>query len=221
MSVPKLTIPEAAYSPDAFQSLTTVQRRTSLFQFLLRLTNGSAAVLVAAYIVGLVALKPLMATTASRRLQYIEHFRHKIRDFYLDIISRVNHVPIVGIQREKGVGKVYAEAVCQTDLSRDKDLQGNDVDNIGTGSIHEKLESLHNVLSRCSSFSLSDMPHYRSTDYAIKDFQQKTDMVYFSHKELFSETTQGADNKPRVRNLSQEAKNEIRGIKGLYMSGQV
>lgn len=219
MSVPRLTIPESAFDPAAFLSILAARRRTSLFQFLLKLTNGSAAFLVLAYVIGLVGLKPLIETTAFRRLDYLEHYRNKLRDLYLNIINRVNHVPIIGLHHD-GSGKIYAEAVCQTDLSQANDHKGNKINELGLANLAEKLRDLQSVLSRCLSFSLDQMPHYRLADFALKDFQLKTDMTFFSHKELFTKNFV-ADGKPRLKHVAQEAKGEIRSIKGLYMSGQV
>lgn len=216
MAVPILTIPEAAFDPAAY---TLAQRRQSrLVKYLLTLTRGSAVFLVLAYVVGLFALKPLMESTALQRLDFLEAARGKLRDLYLNVINRVNYIPIVAINKKDGSGKLYADSVCQTeDLQQKEDEQKEE--KLGLGGIHGKLTKLHQVLKQCDSFLTSELPHYKVVNFQLKDFRQKTDMVYFNQRELFEAPKEGKEKKSR--NLAQEVKTNIRSVKGMFMSGQV
>lgn len=216
MAVPILTIPEAAFDPAAY---TLAQRRQSgLVKYLLTLTRGSATFLVLVYVIGLFALRPLMETTALQRLDFLEAARGKLRDLYLNVINRVNYIPIVAINKKNGSGKLYADSVCQTeDLQQKEDEQKEE--KLGLGGIHGKLTKLHQVLKQCDSFQTSELPHYKVVDFQLKDFRQKTDMVYFNQRELFEAPKEGKEKKSR--NLAQEVKTNIRSVKGMFMSGQV
>lgn len=216
MAVPILTIPEGAFDPSAYTSSphSYNRRKSRIIQYLLKLTHGSATALIIAYVIGLFVLKPLMELMASRRLEILEKSRGKLRDLYLNIIGRVNYIPIVAISKNDGSGKLYADAVCQTDDSKE-DESGS----LGMDEVLQKLRKLGASLKECQSYQVSEMPHYKVVDFALKDLQQKTDMTFFNQRELFSgKVTTGT--KTRQRNLAQEVRNEIRGIKGMYMSGQ-
>lgn len=216
MVVPILTIPESAFDPTAY----TIgrKRQSKLIRYILTLTRGSAGLLILAYLVGLFALKPLMEITTSQRLDFLETCRAKLRDLYLNIIGRVDYIPIVAINRNDGSGKLYADAVCQTEdlQTQQEDLA---IEALNLGAVHEKMSKLSDTLKQCVSYLTSGMPHYKVVDFLLKDLRQKTDMVYFNQRELFDvKETQG---KTKSRNLAQEVKTSIRGIKGMYMSGQV
>lgn len=212
MSVPILTIPETAFEASAY---TSGHRRNShLLRFLLRLTNGSAAALVVAYIVGLLALRPLMERTVLQRLDFLETCRGKLRDLYLNAIGRVNYIPIVAINRGDGSGKLYADAVCQTDDAPKEGADGEQ--DLAMAPVVTKLQKVLERLAECVSFQVAEFPHYKVLDFGLKDLRQKTDLVFFDQRKIFSGTLTA----PRPPNMAQEVKNEIRSIKGMYMSGK-
>lgn len=217
MAVPILTIPEAAFDPAAY---TVGQRRRSrLVRYLLTLTRGSAGFLILAYLVGLFALKPLMETTTLQRLDFLEACRGKLRDLYLNVINRVQYIPIVAINKNDGSGKLYADSVCQTEDLQKQQEQGQE-EALGLGAVQSKLTKLHQALKQCDSYLTSELPHYKVVNFLLKDFRQKTDMVYFNQRELF-DAPKDSHGKEKSRNLALEVKTNIRGIKGLFMSGQV
>lgn len=215
MSVPILTIPESAFDPNAY----TAGRRqqTKLIRYLLSLTRGSAGLLVLAYLVGLFGIKPLMELATSQRLDFLEACRGKLRDLYLNVIGRVNYIPIVAINKNDGSGKRYADAVCQTEDLNAKEPQP---EALGLEAVQAKLTKLSDVLRQCDSYESTKLPHYKVMDFLLKDFRQKTDMVYFNQRELFDKKKE-ANSKEKAKNLAQEVKTNIRLIKGMYMSGQV
>lgn len=214
MSVPILTIPETAFDPSAY---TGVRRQSNLVRYLLTLTRGSAGLLILAYLVGLFAIKPLLELTTIQRLDVLAACRGRLRDLYLNVIGRVNYIPIVAINKNDGTGKRYADAICQTnDLSAKEPESGA----LGLESVHEKISKLAEVLKQCNGFLVAQMPHYRVADFLVKDFKQKTDMVYFNQRELFEEP-KDPRSKEKSKNLALEVKNNIRRIKGMFMSGQV
>lgn len=211
--IPVVTIPEAAFDPSAYV-LTRRARRSKLLIFLLKLTRFSALALVAAYVVGLLAIKPLMLTAAEQRLEVLEACRVRLRDLYLTVIGRVEHIPIIGMDRQ---GKVYADAVCQTeDLQRKQKLQ-NPTDSFNQDQVLSKLKGLSARLRECLAYQMDQLAHYKVVDFTLKDLKQKTDMVIFDQTKLF--TVQEA-NQTKPLNLSREVRNNIRGIKGMFMSGQ-
>lgn len=205
MSVPRLTIPEAAFDASRYRSRPNAE----LVLFLLRLSRGTAAALVLFYIAGYFAIGPAMDLTASRRLDFLEACRTKLRGLFLLLISKVEYVPIV--TRAAG-GKYYADAICQTDFEEKRS-------DLGMGAVHAKLQQLRQLLDECQSFNITEMTHYTAVNFTLKDLQQNIDTKYFSQREMFA--GKGGSTKGRPRNLAQEVKMDIRGIKGMYMSGQV
>ncbi|KAG7662311.1 uncharacterized protein J8A68_004205 [[Candida] subhashii] len=228
-SVPILTIPETSYDPSIY-SLKTKRGKSQLLIYLIKLTHGSGITLIIAYVLGLFVLKPLLETNATRRLEVLELVRGKVRDLYLNLIGRVSYIPIVGIKRP-GSNKLYADAVVQTDdslLDRMRIIDKNDPskddeDKLGQGRLYNKLKQLSTRLTNdCRGYDSMEMHSYKSVNYAIRDLQSKADMIYFNSNDLFVPDTAmlAFDNKLPKRNLAVEARNEIRSIKGLYMSGQ-
>lgn len=210
MSVPILTIPEEAFNPASY----TRSRRndSSLLRFLIQLTRGSALALVVAYILGLLALRPLMELTSSQRLDFLEECRARLTALYLNAASRVNFIPIVAITKPGRPGKVYADALCQTDDVKENDHKVSPIETLGADTILEKLQKLSAGLAKCTSHTIDEMPHYKLTDLALKDFQSKSDLVYFNQRNLFVDQDK--------KNLVHNVRSEIRAIKGMYMSGQ-
>ncbi|CAK7891509.1 hypothetical protein CAAN1_01S05512 [[Candida] anglica] len=215
--VPILTIPETAFDPSGFHSNNA--RRSRLLGFLIKLTNGSAILLTLIYLIGIFGLKPLLELTANRRLEVLELFRAKLRDCYLNLIGKVSYIPIVAINKNDGSGKLYADAITQT-----IDLNGNDNDEendkLSQNKLANKLNQLSEKLNQCTSYSVSEIPHYKTIRYCVKEFQNKADMIYFNNREFFTVDTEGINGK-RKKNLTLEMKNEIRSIKGMYISGKV
>lgn len=214
MSVPILTIPETAFDPRRY---VTARTQNNLLKFLVKLLRGSSLFLVLAYLVGIFGLRPLMETTISQKLDFLQNCRGQLRDLYLNVIGRVKHIPIVAIHKEGASGKLYADAICQTDETTQKhDVVTDDalgMDSVGTG-----LHRLSEALERCAGFQTGQLPHYRVVEYCLKDFRQKIDLLYFNQRTLFSGATDNGT-KQASKNMSQEVKTEIRGVKGLYMSG--
>lgn len=218
MSVPIVTIPEALF--DATGVAAANRRRSRLFQYLVRLTNTSALVLILAYMIGIFGIKPLLETKVFRRLDLLENTRAKLRDLYLNVIGRVEHIPIVALHRP-GTKKLYAEAVCQTSQSQSSDdVELNNERTLGVEKLWLKLGVLLAGLRRCTSYLIEEIPSYRVVDSSIKEFQRKTDQSFFSHRDIFFRSLLQPDGTSRDKNIAMEAKGEIRGIKGLFMSGQ-
>lgn len=225
MAVPVLTIPEGAFDPAGYTN-GPKRRRSRLLAYLIRLTNGSAGLLTVIYLLGYFVIKPLLETKASRRLELLEKCRFKLRDVYLSLIDKVSYIPIVAVNKN---GKLCADAVVQTeDTSFTKEREQarrikeeNDV--LGQTRLASSLSKLSRRLTECTAFLVLEMPHYKIVDAQVKEFQSKADLVYFNSNDLFS--VQGAVDTSangivRRKNLALEARNEIRSIKGLYMSGQ-
>ncbi|KAK6882545.1 hypothetical protein K6H10_000760 [Candida tropicalis] len=216
MSVPTLTIPESAFDSSMYSG-NPARSKSQLLMYLLKLTNRSSFALVIIYLVGYFAIKPLMETNISRRLEYLDAVRGKLRDFYLKAITKVSHIPIVAIKRN---GKLYADEIVQTNESKEES------DKLSQDKLCKSLHKLSILLNEgIKSYSTTQLANYKSINYAIKDFQNKSDLVYFNQSELFvldsnikSPVVSGAT--MRKKDIAVETKNEIRSIKGLYMSGQ-
>lgn len=216
MSVPILTIPESAFDPTLYGG-NTVRSKSQLLIYLVKLTNRSSFAMVLIYLIGYFAIRPLMETNISRRLEYLDTVRGKLRDFYLKAITKVLYIPIVAIKRN---GKFYADEIVQTNESKQEN------DKLVQDKLCNSLQKLSILLNEgVKSYSATELSHYKSINYAIKDFQNKSDLVYFNQAELFvldnnirSPVVSGAT--MRKKDIAVETKNEIRSIKGLYMSGQ-
>lgn len=230
-SIPMLTIPEGAYEPSAYRQGKATPSR--ILQYLLKLTNGSAILLVVAYILGLAVLKPMLETGAGRRLELLEMFRGRLRDCYLNLVGRVSHIPVVAINKN---GKLYADAIVQTDDSyldssryksaeeREQELANKD--KLLQLGLVNKLKSLSASLNKCHPNLISEIPHYKTTNNVLKGLQARSDVV-FSASDIFNvekdkDVNDKAEKKvERKKNIAVDTKNEIRSIKGLFMSGQV
>ncbi|KAM9931727.1 hypothetical protein OXX80_008628 [Metschnikowia pulcherrima] len=216
MSVPILTIPETAFNPAGYLPAKHA-RRSRLLRYMLTLTRTSAAALILAYLVGLLAIKPLMETTTTQRIEFLEACRTRLRALYINVMGRVEYIPTIGIERSHGVvKKVYADSVCQTEDLEKKQLAEKPLETLGQASVSDKLSLLLTKLQECSAYSVQDIEHYRVVDFSLKDLRQKSEMVYFDQNKLFSE--QGQTRKPR--HLAREVKQDIRSIKGMFMSGR-
>lgn len=216
MAVPILTIPESAFDPSQYVS---ARQKNNLITFLLKLVRGSSALLVLMYLVGLFGIKPLMETTVLQKLDFLEKCRGNLRDLYLNIIGKVNYIPIVTVNKNNGCRKLYADAICQTDELVQPTESEETQSTLGMNKVTSKLQSLLDSLNNCKTLLTTDMPHYRVVDYTLKDFRQKTDMLYFNQRNFFSGPTTQNGKKQAQKNMAQEVKTDIRGIKGLYMSG--
>lgn len=238
--VPILTIPESAYDSSHYRG-DLYRHRSRLLIFLIRLTNTSGIALTLAYVIGLFAIKPMMEVTATRRYDYLENFRSKLRELYLNLIGKVEHIPIVGIKRKGDVENVYADAICQTEMSylqtakplepKEADDMYASSDKLCQGRLLRKLDKLYTTLNQCESYNTTEIPHCRIVSFTVKDFQDKADMVYFNTDEFFatesdiqgsfSKSNGNDTNSTRKRQLNVFLKNEIRSIKGMYMSGNI
>lgn len=158
-----------------------------------------------------------MATVTLQRLDFLEECRSKLRDLYLNTISRVKVIPIVGFDKPQGSGKVYVDAICQTDDLSAKTELSDPIDSLGQDAILDKLNVLNDGLKRISAYLSRNVPHYNVVNFTIKDLCQKTDLVYFNQRELFSSP---ATAKRKTANVANDVKTNIRGIKGMFMSGK-
>lgn len=218
-----LTIPESAYDPSYFLSPQN-RRKSRLFLFLVRLCNGSALAITLAYILGFLAIKPLLELNKSRQLDLLEKLRGRLRDCYLNLIGRVSQIPIVTCQRKNGSNKYFADAICQTPNSymrkSEEEIEEERIrnDKFYHGQILSKLETLKESINKCTSYLISEMPHYELASHVIKDLHNKSDLEYYDVNELLSTTS--LETNKSVNHVN-ELKREIRGIKGLFMSGQI
>lgn len=182
--------------------------------------------MTAIYLLGYFVIKPLLDTKANRRLELLEKCRHKMRDVYLSLIDKVSHIPIVVVNKN---GKYCADAVVQTEetlFTKERDaLRRRDEENdvLGQTRLASSLAKLSRRLAECTAFLVLEIAHYKIVDTQVKDFQRKADLTYFNSNDILS--VQGTEDKTtngivRRKNLALEARNEIRSIKGLYMSGQ-
>lgn len=200
MSIPKLTIPESAFDPSFY---VPSQRKSRLLSYIVNLCKGSASVLLLVYALSFLALKPLLQLTAERRYDLLEKYRQRLRDLYLLLISKVDTIPIIRINRN---GKVVTDSMCQTGKHQEKP------DKFSQQPLVDKFKELSGRLSNITSYSISEMPHYSSVREDVKQFQNAVDTNIFDYDSLYSV----GDSK---KNLVVETKNDIRSIKGLYMTG--
>lgn len=233
MSVPIVTIPEQAW--DAASSYGVLPKgRSRLVVYLTRLLRGSGLAVALIYVMGLFVIKPLLDTTAHRRLEVLEKYRTNLVNLYLKAITRVSHIPIVSFDRKNG--KRYADAVVQTtDSWLDRvnkklpddgpvdDLELDRTDKLRQNLLVERLNKLSDRLGQCRGYLIQEIPHYKLASMSIKNFQNKADLEYFNSSEFFSYklADKGDSERTRTRDIATETKNEIRGIKGLFMLGQV
>ncbi|ODV66129.1 hypothetical protein HYPBUDRAFT_112353 [Hyphopichia burtonii NRRL Y-1933] len=213
MSIPILTIPEGAYDLSAYTSTPTRygQRQSRLLKYLINLTKGSSVTITLVYLLAIFLIKPLLETKTERHYDYLEFYRGKLRDLYISLIGRVSYIPIVAINRN---GKLHSDACVQTDEAE------NQPDSLNQGTLVKKMGKLSKVLRECESFNIDELPHYKTTSYSVKDFQNNIDMVYFNSNEIFSVDV-NHENGLKKKNLASDIKHEIRHMKGLFMSGQV
>lgn len=246
MSVPILTIPESSFDPASYNNLNTAnitnsksKSQSQILLYIIKLTRRSSIGLILFYILGLFIIKPLMELNVTRRKDYLDYIRGKLRDFYLKSITKVQYIPIVAI-KNKQTGKLYSDAIIQTDNNNNNNklstnsTGGDDSDDrLGQNQLYKKLTKLSLLLTEgIRNYSTIELSNYKSINYSIKDLQNKSDLVYFNQNDLFVMDNGGggggvssimttSGNTMKKKDLAVETKNEIRSIKGLYMSGQV
>lgn len=216
MSVPILTIPESAYEAQAY--LAPQRTKSQLLLYILKLTRSSSIALVVIYLVGYFAVKPVLETGSLRRLEVLGLYRTKLRDLYLNLIGRVSHIPIVSFNRANG--KCYSDSITQTDVSYFGSNDNEDGDKLKQNGILLALTKLSQLLTECDAYLKTSISSYEPANNAIKSFQNQADLKYFNTSEFFNVQVEESG-KTRTKDVVLETKNEIRGIKGLYMSGQV
>ena len=110
MSVPILTIPESSFDPASYNNLNTAnitksksksKSQSQILLYIIKLTRRSSIGLILFYILGLFIIKPLMELNVTRRKDYLDYIRGKLRDFYLKSITKVQYIPIVAIKINK------------------------------------------------------------------------------------------------------------------------
>lgn len=233
MLVPVLTIPELAWDAGAYAAIPVA--KPALLVYLVRLTRGAGLGLLAAYLIGLLVLKPLLEKTAERRLEVLEVYRHKLMNLYLKMIGMVSYIPIVLFDRANG--KRYADAVVQTldsyldrlakklpDERLVQELEEHELDvtdKVRQNQLVLRMQKLSETLNKCKGYSVLLIPHYLLATMLIKDFQTKADLKLFNLNEFFTVQVPGDSSlSGRTRDIATETKNEVRSIKGLFMLGQ-
>lgn len=216
MSVPRITIPETAFDP-AWYNLDCRRSRSSTLLFLLQLTRGSAIGVVIAYFVGILVIRPLWATAAMQRLDFLEDCRNRLRDLYLNTICRVKVIPTVGFDKNSGSGKVYLDAICQTDDLKADAEKVDPTETLGQTAVADKMSQLNDSLRKITVYLSQNIPHFNVMNFSINDLLQKTDLMYFNQRELFAAP---ATTPRKTANVAQDVKTNIRSIKGIFMSGK-
>lgn len=240
MSVPILTIPESSFDPASYNNLNTAnitksksKSQSQILLYIIKLTRRSSIGLILFYILGLFIIKPLMELNVTRRKDYLDYIRGKLRDFYLKSITKVQYIPIVAI-KNKQTGKLYSDAIIQTDNNNNNKLSTNSTggddsdDRLGQNQLYKKLTKLSLLLTEgIRNYSTIELSNYKSINYSIKDLQNKSDLVYFNQNDLFvmdngsgggggvSSIMTTSGNTMKKKDLAVETKNEIRSIKGL------
>lgn len=215
--VPLLSIPEAAYDSQAYLLPRTSRSNSQLIRYLLTLTRTSSVALIILYIIGYFAVKPALEIGGIRRLEVLDLYRLKLRDLYINLIGKVSQIPIVAFNRTNG--KCYVDAITQTTESSLGNKTDLDNDKLGQANLLATLTKLSESLPRCIPYLTEGIPHYKLTNASIRDLQNKADLKYFNTSDFFNIQVDDKG-KTRTRDVVVETKNEIRGIKGLYMSGQ-
>lgn len=205
-----LSIPETAYDSRAYLNV----KSTSLIKYLWTIGKGSSFILVTAYLLGYFILKPLLEVGASRRLEVLDLYRAKLRDLYINLIGRVSHIPIVSFNKNKR----QFDSVTQTTESSFSQSQIPSKDTLGQLALTQSLQKLTALLPSITPYS-TELPHYSLTSASIKDLLSNVDKKYFNTTDFFSVSVQDKG-KTIYRDIAVDTKNEIRGIKGLFMSGQ-
>lgn len=213
--VPLVSIPETAYDGQGY--LLPKTSNSVILRYLFKLSRGSSVLLIILYIIGYFGLKPALEVGGIRRLQVLDLYRTKLRDLYLNLIGRVSQIPIVAFNRSNG--KIYVDAVVQTSESSFDSQTSLENDKLGQEKLLSTLTKLSQLLPRCTLYLTDGIPHYKLTNTSIRDLQNKADLQYFNTSEFFNMQVEDKG-KTRTRDIIVETKNEIRGIKGLYMSGQ-
>ena len=229
MSVPILTIPESSFDPASYNNLKNSKSKSQILLYIIKLTQRSSIGLILFYLIGLLIIKPLMELNVTRRKDFLDYIRGKLRDFYLKSITKVQYIPIVAIKNKQN-GKLYSDAIIQTEnnqLSNNNSNNNNNScngDRLGQNELYKKLTKLSILLTEgIRSYSTSELSNYKSINYSIKDLQNKSDLVYFNQNDLFvldNIVTVTSGTTMKKKDLAVETRNEIRSIKGLYMSGQ-
>lgn len=158
-----------------------------------------------------------MAKATFQRLDYLEECRTKLRDLYLNVICRVKNIPMIRFDKSSGEGKVLVDAICQTEGLDAQAEAADPVDTLGQDVVVDKLGKLNDALRRVSAYLSQNVPHFNVVNFTLKDLRQKSDLVMFNQNEIFAAPPSAAR---KTANVAQDVKNDIRNIKGMFMSGQ-
>ena len=133
MSVPILTIPESSFDPASYNNLNTAnitksksksKSQSQILLYIIKLTRRSSIGLILFYILGLFIIKPLMELNVTRRKDYLDYIRGKLRDFILNQLLKFNIFLLLPL-KIKQTGKLYSDAIIQTDNNNNNKLSTN------------------------------------------------------------------------------------------------
>ena len=199
MSVPILTIPESSFDPASYNNLNTAnitksksksKSQSQILLYIIKLTRRSSIGLILFYILGLFIIKPLMELNVTRRKDYLDYIRGKLRDFYLKSITKVQYIPIVAIKINKLGNYILMplfKLIIIIIINYQQIVLVMMIVMIDWVKINYiKIDKIITLLTEgIRNYSTIELSNYKSINYSIKDLQNKSDLVYFNQNDLF------------------------------------
>lgn len=181
-------------------------------KFVTSLLYGSGTTLSLVYVLLILIIQPLLEVQYERRIDFASAVLKRSREL-LRSMNKTTNLPPVAIKRGE---KFYSDAQVQTDeVSTRKSIVyfEDEVDSEGSNVLNDRLSKLKNKLQNYNQHH-STMDELSPLTFQIKKFQGRIDA--YAQANLFR-----IRGRPMNETSTNQLKQEIRSIKGLFLTGQV
>ncbi|ODQ79087.1 hypothetical protein BABINDRAFT_147876 [Babjeviella inositovora NRRL Y-12698] len=215
-----MSFPKAVSFPEDIALFSGSARVSPLARFIRRVCYGSGYSLVLVYIVANFLVKPLLEEKYALRKDVLRYLRMKLVSYILKLSLEVERVPVVALSRN---GKLYNEIATQTDKPKETGYSAymhsyaeeevEEDDTFKTGRLVKKLDYIHAQLVELHCQNENTQKELHPLHFQMIDLLAHVQSLY---------TDPHNPKGPRAgRSSALDVKQDIRNIKGLYISGQV
>ncbi|KAH3675104.1 hypothetical protein WICPIJ_009360 [Wickerhamomyces pijperi] len=212
--------------PESVPPLTKTHYKTpATLQYITSLLHKSGTGLSLVYFLLLLIIQPLLEMQYERRINFSEHVLKKARYVLGLLVEKNKGLPSVCY---KIGNKLYSDAQVQTDASESEqktlsfynDIYSTEayLSSESKNIVNDKLRLLKSTIEDYNKVA-DDVSEVNATLFQVKKFQGRIDN--YSNLQLFKNLKQQTPGVSRFESDAKALKNEIRVVKGWYLTGQV
>lgn len=219
--------------PESLPPLTSRHYKTpATLKYITSLLYKSGSGISLVYFLLLLIIQPLLEIQYERRLDFSDNVLQKARKILKLLTDKNKDLPSVCYR----IGnRLYSDAQVQTEFNSEEESKDytprkaitfhNDIYSTETyktseskNIINDKLRLLKSTIEDYNK-AADDIPEVNATLFQVKKFQGRID--HYSTLQLFKNLKQQTPGISRFESDAKGLKNEIRTIKGWYLTGQV